>query len=542
MNITTRKKQGMTYTPNLLAHFVAKRIVSRLSFSERPISILDPAIGDGALVSALLDVLPHAHGQTTINGFDVDPHAVQSCIQKFEKTHPNITFDIQNKDFLDFAFDEKPKKKKFDVIIANPPYVRTQILDTQKIRRIADSIGMSGKIDLYHAFLLGMFNVLAHDGIMGVIIPNRFMMTKSAEYLRKMILKRFVIHEIFDFGDTKLFNAAVLPMVILLSKSEKTDGETDFVSIYETKKASNIKANDLLEALNFSGVVEVGDGRKFEVKKGTLESGNVWRLASKSDTYHDSVITRKTWKRFGDIGKIRVGVKTCADEVFIRNDWDEVFGEKRPELLRPLTTHHVANRFHALNLKNPYEILYPHEVFQGKRKAVPLEDFPKSRAYLERHRSILERRTYVIESGRKWYEIWVPHHPEMWGAPKLVFRDISERPTFWIDFDGTIINGDCYWLTTNEDMDLLWLACAVANSTFSEFFYDLYFNNKLYSGRRRFMAQYVERFPLPDPCSSHTCTMIRLTKEIYANPCKDNEEELDELVWQSFGLPKSIWR
>ena len=77
--------------------------------------------------------------------------------------------------------------------------------------------------------------------------------------------------------------------------------------------------------------------------------------------------------------------------------------------------------------------------------------------------------------------------------PKLVFRDISEQPTFWLDFEGSVVNGDCYWLTPESQGsdDRLWLAAAVANSTFIESFYDHRFNNKLYAGRRRFITQYV---------------------------------------------------
>ena len=97
----------------------------------------------------------------------------------------------------------------------------------------------------------------------------------------------------------------------------------------------------------------------------------------------------------------------------------------------------------------------------------------------------------VLDAGREWFEIWVPQDPDRWVAPKLVFRDISEKPTFWIDTTGGIVNGDCYWLAAEkaEDTDLLWLACAVANSAFIEEFYDHRFNNKLYSGRRRFITQ-----------------------------------------------------
>ncbi|MGH9426283.1 MAG: type II restriction endonuclease subunit M, partial [Terriglobia bacterium] len=110
---------------------------------------------------------------------------------------------------------------------------------------------------------------------------------------------------------------------------------------------------------------------------------------------------------------------------------------------------------------------------------------------------------------------------------------------------GTVVNGDCYWLTarSKQELDLLWLALAVSNSTFMEDFYVRSFNNKLYAGRRRFMTQYVERFPLPEPTTALARQLITLSKEIYAlTPSAEAsalEQELDLMVWRAFGLSRS---
>jgi hypothetical protein len=211
----------------------------------------------------------------------------------------------------------------------------------------------------------------------------------------------------------------------------------------------------------------------------------------------------------------------------------------RPELLKPLTTHHIARRFKPRVSDQPSYILYPQEVVQGQRRAVDMQKFPRSLAYLEKHRSTLEGRSYVIESGRKWYELWVPQDPDAWKQPKLVFRDIAAQPTFWIDLNGSVVNGDCYWLISekNGQTDLLWLACAIGNSTFIEKFYDLRFQNKLYAGCRRFITQYVEKFPLPDPNSLLGREIIDKSKRIYEYTALPEGEklqkELDNLVWQA---------
>jgi hypothetical protein len=136
----------------------------------------------------------------------------------------------------------------------------------------------------------------------------------------------------------------------------------------------------------------------------------------------------------------------------------------------------------------------------------------------------------------------VPQDPGVWELPKLIFKDISEEPTFWMDLEGTVVNGDCYWLICRKpgQSDLLWLAATVGNSSFIKVFYDRRFHNKLYAGRRRFLTQYVEHFPLPDPCSRIGQTIIKKTKALYEcipSPCADQlAKELNQLVWKAFGL------
>ena len=558
--VDAEKAHGATYTPEKLARFVAERIVENAHLDGRTsITILDPAIGDGELVLALLATLKSkTDAALCVRGFDTDVSALDVAARRIRAACPKVGLELTRGSFLDWVLEAdggtaapslfgRKEALTFDLIIANPPYVRTQIMGSERAQQLASQFDLAGRVDLYQAFLLGMAQVLTPDGVAGIIASNRFMTTKGGGPLRAALRRRFNLREVWDLGDTKLFSAAVLPAVLIgRGTSSVSSAVPSFTSIYEVEDAALARVADPVDALAHDGIVEIDDGRRFSVRHGVLDGsgddGDVWRLATQSGDEWMATVDRHTWKRFGEIGKIRVGVKTCADKVFIRHDWESAFGAETPELLRPLTTHHGAGRFRATSPKKVRAILYPHEVVQGSRQAIPLEDFPKSRAYLESHRTALESRSYVTQAGRRWYELWVPQDPQAWNAPKLVFRDISERPTFWIDPDGSIVNGDCYWLIASreDDTDLLWLAAAVANSTLAEAFYDHRFNNKLYAGRRRFITQYVEQFPLPDPSQPLSQEIITRAKAIYeadhAPGVEDMERELDKLVWRVFGL------
>jgi hypothetical protein len=558
--VTGEKVAGSTYTPARLADFVAEEIIrsARLG-AKTSIRVLDPAVGDGELLLSLLAKLrSHSEAEVIVHGFDTDQAALREARRRLVAAFPHLDLRLECSDFLEFALAQGADApttslftahefERFDLIIANPPYVRTQIIGAEQAQKLASAFGLSGRVDLYHAFLIGMAQVLETGGTAGIIVSNRFMTTRGGAGLRAALRERLALRHIWDLGDTKLFSAAVLPAVIVAEgRGDHAPSPPAFSSIYETTDPASAEATDPIDALNRSGTVAISDGRRFRVQTGTLDSSgsvdDVWRISTNSGDAWLATVTAHAWGTFRNIGKIRVGVKTCADKVFIRHDWNNLPERERPELLRPVTTHHVAGRFRSLPHKKPRSILYPHEIVQGQRRVVDLMHYPRTRTYLETHRATLEGRTYLIEGGRLWYEIWVPQDPGSWSAPKLVFRDISERPTFWLDLDGTIVNGDCYWLAcdrTNRE-DLLWLAAAVANSTFAEAFYDHRFNNKLYSGRRRFITQYVEQFPLPNPDTHLAGSIIATAKAIYAAgpaEARDLEAQVDPKVWEAFGLP-----
>jgi adenine-specific DNA-methyltransferase len=560
------KSTGTTYTPELLADFVAGQIV-RAAAQRIPaaplVRVLDPAVGDGALLLSLVRSL-RGVGTRRIEvcGFDTNAGALTRAGERLAAELPEVAIDLRAESFLEYVADRTggdPRQPSllaptdsntepgYDLIIANPPYVRTQVMGATRSQGLAKRFGLSGRVDLYHAFLLAIGAVLGADGVAGIIVSNRFMTTRGGAAVRRELRSRFQLRHIWDLGDTKLFGAAVLPAVLLVEPgAAQAESAVAFTSIYSTDAPSVHSAADPIAALDRPGVASTPDGRRFRVQHGQLDTSGdasaVWRIATAASTTWLGTVGRHAWARFGDVGKVRVGVKTCADRVFIHTDWDTGAPTDVPELLRPIITHHSARRFRAL--ESDRRILYPHTGSGRTRRAVDLARYPASARYLEAHRADLEKRRYVLEAGRSWYEIWVPQDPEAWARPKLVFRDIARQPEFWIDLDGSVVNGDCYWLSQSgapsRGQDLLWLAAAVGNSRFIESFYDHSFHNKLYAGRRRFITQYVEAFPLPDPDRPLGRRLIALARELYERAGTDSaaplQEELDAIVWQAFGL------
>jgi adenine-specific DNA-methyltransferase len=548
------KQHGIHYTPDDLASFLAEVTFAATGKFIGEICVLDPACGDGGLLKAIVNAAPEViRNRIILTGYETDPEAITFAAKKLNGIGVS-QINLFNRDFLaeeglfkhDGGLFAEQHTPQYDIVIANPPYVRTQVMGAKAAKVLANRFGLTGRVDLYHAFAKCMADVLKPGGILGLLTSNRFLTIKSGASLRELFVADFDLEAIYDLGDTKLFVAAVLPAILVGRKGRTGVNKCSFRRIYEHRNDTNgtaLKSDSPLQALrdDLAGVIETPKG-SFCIEIGKLATdADTWSLASVHSDAWLGTINKHQVHTFGDLGKVRVGIKTTADEVFIRSEWDSLPMEQQPErqLLRPLLTHHVSDRWKAQPVEK--HVLYPHTSKNGKRFPVDLKEFPKGAAYLRSHRERLTRRTYVIEGGREWYEIWVPHNPEDWDKPKIAYPDISEHPRFFFEDSGAIINGDCYWITLFDgvDQDWLLLMLAVANSTFITKFYDTVFHNKLYAGRRRFMTQYVSKFPLPDIKKS-SAIVHEMRAVLKSGITDEAERKLNALVWHAFGLSEEI--
>ena len=293
-----------------------------------------------------------------------------------------------------------------------------------------------------------------------------------------------------------------------------------------------------------AGVFNV-NGSFFELKKGILRQGTdksgIWQLEDNKDSSWISKIETNTSFRIKDKFKVRVGIKSCADNVFITQQWIKDGFEIEDDLLRPMLSQENIDTWN-IDRNAIIKALYPHYSDKGKRMVYDISHYPNAKRYLESHREQLEGRSYLIKANRNWFEYWVPQNPVLWNFPKIVFPDISVKPRFCFDKTGAVVNGNCYWICAQneEEENLLLLIEGVCNSSIMTKYHDAKFTNKLYSGRRRYLSQYIEEYPIPNPDSDISRQIVLLVDKI--NNTSDNKEkdilasEVDKLVENAFGL------
>ncbi|MDQ0190620.1 N-6 DNA methylase [Alicyclobacillus cycloheptanicus] len=571
--VTKQKATGSHFTPPELAEVVARRLISELDngqFQNGNITVLDPSCGDGELLLAF--ERESTDKRFSLLGVEEDDESIQSA------KHRLADFERQTNlvrgDFLDMVrletglslFEETSDvlAEKADVIIANPPYVRTQILGAEKAQQLAKKFGLSGRVDLYHAFLVAMTLQLKPGGLLGVITSNRYLTTRGGAAIREFLSTHYDIIEILDLGDTKLFGAAVLPAIFVGRKKQHVGSNSEesrarFLRIYEdnvSEKGSEYptvdSVYDLLDGDKTGTFFSEKESKHYTVSIGYLTTPEnhkePWVMATTQENSWLEKVDSGCAYRIEDVADVRVGIKTTADSVFIRSDWDDLPDELQPEaeVLRPLFSAEYAERWKPTESKPSRRVLYTHQIKNGKRRPIDLAEYVKAANYLESHRERLEGRTYVRKAGRMWYEVWVPQNPALWELPKVVFPDISPEPKFFFDAEGCVVDGNCYWIVPKQgiDNDMLFLVMAIANTRFMTKYHDIAFQNKLYAGRRRYLTQYISKYPVPDPTSEHAMQLVALAKrlvfeEVSVQERQAIEEQIEHFTALSFGLDPS---
>jgi len=556
-----KKETGATFTPDKLADFLAAKLLQYCDPSESKLKVLDPSCGDGALLKSASKKLVSKNIDFEILGYDLNLNFLNEASIDLQNIVIQEDITLINEDFLE-SIEVKPKtpelfsslvkstnlNSSIDLVIANPPYVRTQILGSDYSQRIAEKFSLKGRVDLYYPFLIAMTYALKEGGILSVVTSNRYLTTKSGISIRKFLENNFEILEILDLGDTKLFDAAVLPAVFIgRKKSNANNQNSKFVKVYEEHDNvdNTVKTfKDVYEIIedDSDGYFEIDD-RVFKKTSGkaffTRTKESHWNLLTKEEENWIDRIHDNSESRISDHFKVRVGIKTTADKVFISDDWNSKNVIPEEELLYDLISQQNIEPW-SISDKKKLRVLYPYEANADRKLVIDLSKYPKAEEYFNENYDKLSSRKYVIEAGRKWYEIWVPHNPNTWKFPKLVFPDISPYPRFYLDESGRIVNGNCYWISAenNKQTELLLLLQGICNSKLMTKYHDLMFNNKLYSGRRRYFSQFVEKYPLPKQDDKNYQSIIDLVKIINGSEKVDNKnlDQLESLISNAYGF------
>jgi len=630
-----RKALGEFYTPSEIVNYILNAVdytaENENLFSQK---LLDPACGSGCFIVEAVRRFAKSAGKIAqkegyqiilkqlsenhaIVGFDINPLAVLMAKIRFALEILPILAKIradENRDYMlesipifrtDALRDESSPKgiqlqlleetvpylsqtvhklrdeNQYDYIVGNPPYLRIQRVSPELREYYKKTyISAKGRFDLYILFIERGLKWLKASGKLGFVTSNKFITSNYGKAIRQFILQHSTIEQIIDLADTRIFDVAVLPCIIILRKKNYRSkystpvrnftygiakGTSNHASESSDRNLMEIIAKMKVEGINDACFQFGGNNTQISVKlfhaKMPTHADKFWHFVPSDEQeliYKIKEVSTHTLNQLA--AKIIVGLKTNADDVFA-NPMTEEFIQKNEfelELIHPLLRGTNVQRWSITwtgqEVSKDTYILYPHIEQNGKVNPIQLEKYPRAKNYLLSSRDVLERRTYLLESGRKWYEIWVHQSPgDFVRNYKLVTPDITTRNNFALDTNGYFCLGSCFVIILKDETDEHYkYMLGILNSKVLEYFHKRTSSTFIYAGRYRYWTSYMIDYPIIS-FSSEKAKSGNISLQIISqvddilhaiahnrrSNIENMEARLNEFVYELYGLTDS---
>jgi len=468
----------------------------------------------------------------------------------------NLILEITNgkKDFdFEIYFSEVfSNNGGFDVVIANPPYIRQEKIKEYK-PLLKEYEVYNSTSDIYTYFYEKSWNILKDGGFSCFISSNKWLRAKYGEKLREFLKSKSAIVDIIDFAGHKVFESATVDTNIILFQKLKQENIPSYmpVVIDNTINALNIQSDfnkeyDLYDYFEKNGL-EIKQA-SLDTNCFTFENDAVMNLKAKIEKIGTPL---KDW----DV-KIYIGILTGFNEAFIINT------EKRNEILANCETEEERKRTEAVikpilrgrDIKHYYYewadlwvIVIPAGwTNQNKEDDEPEifieETFPALMEYLK----IFETKAKKRENkGDYWWELrHCAYYPEF-AKEKIVWQRVCQQFSFILASKGLYIQDSMAFFVSNNSKYLL----AVLNSKMIDFYIKTYVHQYADSG---FLLsnQYVERIPIPKISELYQEPFIEIVDKILAITKDSNylqypqkqakvseyEQQINKLVYKLYDL------
>jgi hypothetical protein len=496
------------------------------------IRLLDPACGSGAFLIQAFDQLHAAYQasndrleelrghrtlfdldkrilENNLYGVDLNEEAIEICrlslwIKTAERgkvlTSLDHTIRVGNSIIADpavhpkafdwqAAFPEVFAVGGFDVVVANPPYIRQEWLAPYKAHFEAVFKSYHGTADIFTYFFERGLQLLRDGGRLALITSGSWVRANFAAPLRKVIAENTAVESMIDFGEFQPFEDAemIRPTITVLRKQPPGPPMRLFKWLEAGQPPQNL-----------SEVI---------ASAATMRTDHLGADAWELDPDDVLALRRKLacagtrLKEFPGGGMYR-GVVTGLNEVFVIDE------AQRAALIREDSrSAEIIQPFIQGTHLRPWYIEESGQYLIFARRGVRIEQYPAVLEYLQSHRESLEPRPPDWPASKKWagrkpgiyrwYEIQDSvDYWESFGQPKIVWPDISKLPRFSVDRKGRYLGNTAYIIPGGDYYLLGVLASWCTWFYISKTSQPL----RLRAGRwqYRLIAQFMEEIPIPD--------------------------------------------
>ncbi|WP_339724658.1 Eco57I restriction-modification methylase domain-containing protein [Maribacter stanieri] len=295
-----KKSLGSYYTPIRLANVIADYCFEY--FEQDSISILEPSVGDGNFAAAISENL-HLDRFNTVNLTIVERESAELA-KAIERCNPAVNLRPVHSDYLNFHNSDN---NLFSLIIGNPPYVKSSLLEKEQ-KDICKSIHIDSGLkdkkinNIWTAFLVSAIQKLQNNGVVAFVLPLELLQVKFSEEIRDLLKSSFDRLEVFMFDELQFQECKGQDTVLIIGYKQHQIPGTYYTTI------ENIEE---LENRNFSLMQNIS----------VSESNTKWTHHFLSPDEHQFLVNLKSQLNLTPyFVDNKAGIVTAANDYFIVND------------------------------------------------------------------------------------------------------------------------------------------------------------------------------------------------------------------------------
>jgi adenine-specific DNA-methyltransferase len=476
---------GQHFTPTPAADWMVRALLDGWTIPPEGARALDPACGDGALLSALARAWP-SPSPLSLLGVELDPLAAAAAQHNLPHAH------ILQADALALAGSPPLEDASADLVLLNPPYIGEKgnkaLFDAVAARSPRWRARSVARMDLLYYFLHLGLDLLRPGGRMVALTTAYWPSATSAHKLRQDLAQRGAVLRWARFEGRPLFRSALHQQNLALVVERAAPwAPAPWLSLRHTRRLLLEEASPLTP-----GPALPTDGAPWQP------------FAAQDDAAWADAWEARCPSTLGSLLPDRQGVVSGLDRlddqpVFVlRGDEVARLGWAKDPALRPflkplLRGSDVAPfgvRLALPDLEAPDRLVLL-DLRRGPPPPQPLLD------HLAPLRGVLERRREVAEGTLPWWALhWGRDAAELAG-PKLVAPRRCARVAFCLDLAGHAVSSDCTFLPLPQGRPLeqwLTLWCALHHPDVARY---LWLRGKRKHALMELYSDPLRRLPLP---------------------------------------------
>lgn len=234
------KLRGGYYTPELITEFITRWAIRTGSDT-----VLEPSCGDGSFIKSIVKCLKDKcvsedKIKKQVLGIELDKNEAKKARLKGGR--------VANSDFFSYYLKNINGKKKFNVVLGNPPFIRYQNF-VEDYRKCAFDLmqqmdtNPNRLTNIWVPFLILSCECLKTDGRLGMVIPAELFQVDYAAETRMYLSNKFERLIIVTFNKL-LFEGAQQEVVLLLGEKKSTKKGIEVIEIESASDLLDLNINN----------------------------------------------------------------------------------------------------------------------------------------------------------------------------------------------------------------------------------------------------------------------------------------------------------